>query len=86
MATQVLICRRCGRRDVMEMAANQIELANAGMLERQCPGCGAESKWGLAQDYRKQDRRAKARRRGERRMGFDRRRKTRRVSPRRTQA
>ena len=83
MAAQILICRRCGRRDAADLGSNQQELANAGMLERQCPGCGAETKWGLAQDYRKLDRRASDRRGGERRMGFERRRTSRRRSPRR---
>jgi hypothetical protein len=75
MAT-VLICRTCGTRSGVALATNEQDLANVGMLERRCGKCGSETRWGLAQDYRRVDRRMGDRRRGmvappgaDRRMG-----------------
>lgn len=59
---QIVICRSCGARISVEMAVNEQELANVGMLERRCERCARQTTWGLAQDYRNKDRR-----RGERR-------------------
>jgi hypothetical protein len=65
--SQVLICRSCGARAATVLAVNEQELANVGMLERRCNTCAQETTWGLAQDYRRRDRRAVERRAGERR-------------------
>lgn len=63
-----LICRSCGARSAaMELAVNEQELANVGMLERPCARCGRETTWGLAENYRKQERRSKERRAAQRR-------------------
>ena len=61
MAT-LLICRTCGTRTQAELASNEQELANVGMLERSCAPCGKGTRWGLAQDYRRVQRRATERR------------------------
>jgi hypothetical protein len=61
MAT-LLICRTCGTRTQAELASNEQDLANVGMLERSCAPCGKGTRWGLAQDYRRVQRRAKERR------------------------
>lgn len=65
----VLICRTCGTRATMELATNEQELANVGMLERRCGRCGAVTTWGHVQDYRHRERRTADRRRSERRGG-----------------
>jgi hypothetical protein len=62
MAT-VLICRTCGTRSGVTLATNEQDLANVGMLERRCGKCGNETRWGLAQDYRRVERRGGDRRR-----------------------
>ena len=62
MAT-LLICRTCGTRTQAELASNEQDLANVGMLERACAPCGKGTRWGLAQDYRMVQRRATERRR-----------------------
>jgi hypothetical protein len=84
MAT-VLICRTCGTRTGATLASNEQDLANVGMLERHCGKCNAETRWGLAQDYRLAERRradrrlnqlphsGPERRRANRRTGRDRR-------------
>jgi hypothetical protein len=64
---QILICRSCGARLSAELAVNEQELANVGMLERRCSACARITAWGLAQDYRRTDRRRGERRRGQRR-------------------
>lgn len=64
----LLICRACGTRAMDELASNQKELADVGMLERKCIQCNADTRWGLAQDYRRTDRRSADRRQSERRM------------------
>ena len=79
----VLICRSCASRTAAELALNEKDLANVGMLERHCVSCGTVTKWGLAQDYRRIERRRMERRRGERRAGIDRRQMSRRLSDRR---
>jgi hypothetical protein len=56
MAT-VLICRTCGTRSGAVLATNEQDLANVGMLERRCGKCGGDTRWGLAQDYRRVERR-----------------------------
>jgi hypothetical protein len=61
MAT-LLICRTCGTRTQAELASNEQELANVGMLERSCAPCGKGTRWGLAQDYRHAQRRNSERR------------------------
>ena len=53
----VLICRSCGARLTLDLAINEQELANVGMLERRCGPCARDTIWGLAQDYRKVNRR-----------------------------
>jgi hypothetical protein len=65
---------------------NEQDLANVGMLERRCEKCGHVTRWGLAQDYRRKERRESDRRAGaapfggqerrrvQRRTGADRRR------------
>jgi hypothetical protein len=65
----ILICRSCGSRASADLAVNQQELANVGMLELRCHHCGAATLWGLAQDYRAGERRRDERRRGQRRTG-----------------
>lgn len=66
--SSVLICRSCGARSAaMDLAVNEQELANVGMLERPCPKCGRETTWGLAEDYRKHERRSQERRAAQRR-------------------
>ncbi len=84
MAT-LLICRTCGTRTQAELATNERELANVGMLERSCTPCGADTRWGLAQDYRRVERRSVERRHsgagapgGSERRSSDRRRQERR--------
>ena len=64
---QILICRNCGARIHADLASNEQELANVGMLERHCAPCGRDTTWGLAQDYRKVERRRGERRAVERR-------------------
>jgi hypothetical protein len=83
--SQILICRNCGARASAALAVNEQELANVGMLERHCGTCARDTTWGLAQDYRRRDRRVGERRAverrsmrhaapsGERRRGVDRR-------------
>ena len=61
MAT-LLICRTCGTRTQAELATNEKELANVGMLERTCARCAMDTRWGLAQDYRRVERRSVERR------------------------
>jgi len=65
----ILICRSCGSRASAELAVNQQELANVGMLELRCHHCGSPTRWGLAQDYRAGERRRTDRRCGQRRTG-----------------
>lgn len=65
----ILICRSCGSRASADLAVNQQELANVGMLELRCHHCGAATRWGLAQDYRAGERRRHDRRSGQRRTG-----------------
>ncbi|MBI1749550.1 MAG: hypothetical protein HY234_04230 [Acidobacteria bacterium] len=59
----LLICRNCGTRTQAELASNEQDLVNVGMLERSCPPCGKDTRWGLAQDYRRVERRNVERRR-----------------------
>jgi hypothetical protein len=61
MAT-LLICRTCGARTQAELASNEQDLVNVGMLERSCAPCGKATRWGLAQDYRRVQRRSTERR------------------------
>ena len=65
--SQILICRSCGARATAVLAVNEQELANVGMLERPCSACARVTTWGLAQDYRRIDRRTGERRADERR-------------------
>ncbi len=58
----LLICRTCGNRAQAELATNERELANVGMLERSCTPCAKDTRWGLAQDYRRVERRGTERR------------------------
>ena len=51
----------------MDLAIHQKELADVGMLEQSCSRCAAVTRWGLAADYRKTDRRSADRRNDERR-------------------
>ncbi len=60
--TTLLICRTCGTRAQAELASNEQELVNVGMLERSCTPCGKDTRWGLAQDYRRVQRRSTERR------------------------
>ena len=67
--SSVLVCRNCGARSAaLDLAVNQQELANVGMLERRCARCGRETPWGLAEDYRKTERRTADRRALQRRV------------------
>ena len=63
MAT-LLICRGCGKKSEQELAIHQQELVVVGMLEQHCAQCGADTRWGRAEDYRRVQRRASERRRG----------------------
>jgi hypothetical protein len=65
--TYLLICRTCGSRAAAELAVNQRELAEVGMLERGCFRCGTDTRWGRLEDYRRAERRHTERRAGERR-------------------
>lgn len=65
----ILICRSCGSRASAELAVNQQELANVGMLELKCHHCDASTRWGLAQDFRAGERRRSDRRARDRRTG-----------------
>ena len=66
--SSILVCRNCGARSAaLDLAVNQQELANVGMLERRCTRCARETPWGLAEDYRRKDRRASERRSTQRR-------------------
>jgi hypothetical protein len=67
--SSILICRSCGMRAAGDLAVNQQELANVGMLELRCHHCGTVTRWGLAQDFRAGERRHLERRRSERRIG-----------------
>jgi len=69
MTPSILICRTCGGRQPSTLAVNEQELAAVGMLERSCAKCGTNAKWGLAEDYRKRERRTGERRRADRRRG-----------------
>lgn len=60
--TTLLICRACGMRAQAELASNEQDLVNVGMLERSCAPCGKNTRWGLAQDYRHVQRRSTERR------------------------
>jgi len=84
--TTVIICTSCGSRTTSDLGPNERDLVNVGMLELHCRRCGADTRWGLADDYRRGSDRRKAerrksvgrwsgpeRRKGERRSGFDRR-------------
>lgn len=66
--SQILICRSCGARATAALAVNEQELANVGMLERRCEACARDTSWGLAQDYRRRERRTRERRADERRL------------------
>lgn len=59
----VMICRTCGTRAGAQLASNEQDLVNVGMLERSCAKCGKVTAWGLAQDYRRVERRNVERRR-----------------------
>ena len=59
----IIICRTCGDKAEAELANNQKELADVGMLELRCRRCGIISRWGLAENYRRVDRRTADRRR-----------------------
>ena len=63
----IIICRTCGDRAEAELATNQKELAEVGMLELRCRRCAASTRWGLAENYRRVDRRQADRRRADRR-------------------
>ena len=65
----ILICRNCGSRASADLAVNQQELANVGMLELKCHRCDTQTRWGLAQDFRAGERRRNDRRAGDRRTG-----------------
>ena len=84
----IIICRTCGDRAEAELATNQKELADVGMLELRCRRCATGTRWGLAENYRRVDRRQADRRRTERRTksraSADRRRETIRRFERRT--
>lgn len=60
----VILCTSCGGREAAELAVNERDLANVGMLERNCKRCGRDTPWGLAEDYRRAERRVGERRRG----------------------
>ncbi len=64
----ILECRGCGRRQPIHLAAHQIELAQVGMLEVHCFGCGKIARFQLVAARRANDRRALERRGAERRM------------------
>lgn len=65
----ILICRNCRSRASADLAVNQQELANVGMLELKCHRCDTQTRWGLAQDFRAGERRRNDRRAGDRRTG-----------------
>jgi hypothetical protein len=81
----LILCTACGARTSAELAPNERDLVTVGMLERRCSRCSADTRWGLAEDYRRGERRQMERRRGigrwtgaerrkgERRSGGDRR-------------
>lgn len=65
---QLLECRGCGRRQPIHLAAHQVELAQVGMLEVHCFGCGKIARFQLVAARRATDRRMMDRRNVERRM------------------
>ncbi len=65
--TSTLVCRSCGFRSPAQLAPNEQELAKVGMLENRCEHCQQATFWGLAEDYRRVERRSGERRVGERR-------------------
>jgi hypothetical protein len=64
----VVVCTSCGSRTPAELAPNEMELANVGMLERRCSRCARATRWGFTRDYRRRDRRQLERRRADRRV------------------
>ncbi|GEM_PF-2531695 len=64
---ELLICRGCGARLGLDLAVHQKELADVGMLEQACGRCRTVTRWGLAADYRRRERRSKDRRGDDRR-------------------
>ena len=67
---QTIECRSCGRRQPIHLAANQVELAQVGMLQVHCFGCGKMANWQLVATRRANDRRAQDRRTVERRISL----------------
>ena len=67
-AGQLIECHSCGRRQPIHLAVNQMELAQVGMLELHCFGCGKMARWQLVATRRRDERRAAERRSTERRM------------------
>ena len=74
----IIICRTCGDKAEAELANNQKELADVGMLELRCRRCATPTRWGLAENYRQVDRRS-----ADRRGGAERRRSSRASTDRR---
>ena len=65
---QVIECRSCGRRQPIHLAVNQVELAQVGMLEVHCFGCGKIARWQMVATRRRDERRATERRTIDRRQ------------------
>jgi hypothetical protein len=65
--SNVIECRQCGRRYVLQMAVHQHELAQVGMLEQHCFRCGVIARWQLVAEVRHSERRVSDRRADDRR-------------------
>ena len=82
MATAV-VCRNCGFQERVELTGEEKDLVTVGMLERRCTGCDRGTRWGLAHDARRNERRISEKRHADQRVSTERRRQTRRAQERR---
>lgn len=57
-----IVCRNCGHADLLEASSAQQDLLTVGMLERPCPACKRETRWGRGLDLRRKERRFRDRR------------------------
>jgi hypothetical protein len=57
-----IVCRNCGHVETASVPADQQDVLTVGMLERRCPGCGRETRWGRKHDSRRKERRSRERR------------------------
>ena len=82
MATAV-VCRNCGFQERVELTGQEKDLVTVGMLERRCTGCARGTRWGLAHDARRRDRRVSEQRRAQGQVNEERRARARRAAERR---